>query len=53
MAHQGLDVLRDYIEREPPKVLLHGHTYPTEETVVKQHGSTRIEYVFEHKLITL
>lgn len=53
IAHQGFDALRDYIEREPPKVLLHGHTYPTEETVVKQHGSTRIEYVFEHKLITL
>lgn len=53
IAHQGFNALRDYIEREQPKVLLHGHTYPTEETVVKQHGSTRIEYVFEHKIITL
>lgn len=53
VAHQGFDVLRDYIEREQPKVLLHGHTYPTEENVVKQHGPTRIEYVFEYKIVTL
>jgi len=53
VAHQGFDALRDYIEREPPQVLLHGHTYPTEDKVVKQYGPTRIEYVFEHKIITL
>lgn len=53
VAHQGFDAIRDYIEREQPKVLLHGHTYPTEENVVKQHGLTRIEYVFEYKIVTL
>jgi uncharacterized protein len=53
IAHQGFDALLDYIERSPPKVLLHGHTYPTEETMVKQHGDTRIEYVFEHKILEL
>lgn len=53
VAHQGFNALRDYIEREYPKALLHGHTYPTEDTVVKQQGSTRIEYVFEYKIITL
>lgn len=53
VAHQGFNALRDYIEREQPKVLLHGHTYPTEENVVKQHGLTRIEYVFEYKIIPL
>lgn len=52
VAHQGFDAIRDYIEREQPKVLLHGHTYPTEENVVKQHGLTRIEYVFEYKILT-
>lgn len=53
VAHQGFQALRDYIEREQPKVLLHGHTYPTEETVVKQHGPTRIEYVYEYKILNL
>ncbi|PID30861.1 metallophosphoesterase [Candidatus Saccharibacteria bacterium] len=53
LAHQGFDALREYIDRQPPQVLLHGHTYPTEETLVKQHGATRIEYVYEHKIIDL
>lgn len=26
VAHQGFQALRDYIDREQPKVLLHGHT---------------------------
>lgn len=53
VAHQGFNALREYIEREQPRVLLHGHTYPAEENVVKQQGSTRIEYVFEYKIVTL
>lgn len=53
VAHQGFQALRDYIERAKPQVLMHGHTYPTEDTVVKQFGQTRIEYVYEHKLITI
>ncbi|MCA9323531.1 metallophosphoesterase family protein [Candidatus Saccharibacteria bacterium] len=53
IAHRGFNALRDYIEREQPKVLLHGHTYPTEDAVVKQQGATRIEYVFEYKIVTL
>lgn len=53
VAHQGFNALRYYIEHEQPKVLLHGHTYPTEENLIKQHGSTRIEYVFEYRLLTL
>lgn len=53
VSHQGFDALRDYIDQNNPKLLMHGHTYPTEETVVKQHGTTRIEYVYEHKLITI
>lgn len=53
VAHQGFQALRDYIDREQPKVWLHGHTYPTAETLVIQHGPTRIEYVFEHKVIRL
>lgn len=53
VAHQGFDALRDYIDRTQPAVLLHGHTYPTEQNMVRQHGPTRIEYVFEHKIVTL
>lgn len=53
VAHQGFDALREYIDRQQPRLLMHGHTYPTEENAVKQHGPTRIEYVFEHKLLTI
>lgn len=53
IAHQGFQALREYIDREQPKLLLHGHTYPTEENLVTQHGPTRIEYVFEYKILTI
>lgn len=53
VAHQGFDALRNYLDSQQPKVWLHGHTYPTEETMVRQYGSTRIEYVSEYRLISL
>lgn len=53
VAHQGFDGLRAYIDRTPPKVLLHGHTYPTDETVICQHGVTRIEYVHKWRIVEL
>lgn len=53
IAHQGFDGLRAYIERTPPKVLLHGHTYPTEESMVHQFGATRIEYVYKWRIVEL
>lgn len=53
VAHQGFDALLDYIEQKPPKVLLHGHTYPTEEKMVREHGPTRIEYVSGYRIIDL
>lgn len=51
IAHQGFDALRKYLDEKQPSVWLHGHTYPTDETIVKQYGSTRIEYVFRYKVI--
>ena len=53
IAHQGFDALLDYIDKKPPKVLLHGHTYPDEETMIRQHGQTRIEYVSGYRIIDL
>ena len=53
IAHQGFDGLREYVDRVRPAILMHGHTYPTDDTVVTQHGPTRIEYVNEHKFISL
>lgn len=53
IAHQGFDATRAYIEQHSPKVLFHGHTYPTAENIVTQHGATRIEYVFGYRIIEL
>lgn len=53
LAHQGFDGLREYIDRTPPKLLMHGHTYPTEDTLVRQYGQTRIEYVSKWAIIDI
>ena len=51
LAHQGFDALRDYVEKMKPKYLLHGHTYPTEETIVRKCSNTEIIYVHKYKII--
>jgi Icc-related predicted phosphoesterase len=53
LAHQGFHALRQYLDEQQPKVWLHGHTYPKGNELVTQHGPTRIEYVFGHKIIEL
>ncbi len=53
IAHQGFNTLRRYIDEQQPKLWLHGHTYPTDETIVKLHGKTRVEYVFKYKIIDI
>lgn len=52
-AHQGFHALREYVELKKPKYLLHGHTYPTEETMIKKFGDTEIIYVYEDKVIEI
>ncbi len=53
LAHQGFDALRDYLDSTQPSVWLHGHTYPTDETIIRQHGPTRIEYVTKYRILDL
>lgn len=52
-SHAGFTALRTYLDEKQPKVWLHGHTYPSDDTLVTQSGTTRIEYVFRHKIIEL
>jgi uncharacterized protein len=42
-AHIGIDALRKWLDRVQPRVLIHGHTYPSQP--VTSYGRTRIEYV--------
>lgn len=53
LAHQGFEGEREYIDRVKPKMVLHGHTYPSEETVVSRYGQTHIEYVNKYKTIDI
>lgn len=53
ITHTGYVGLREYVEREKPSFLFHGHTYPKETELVTMLGETNIVYVFGHKIITL
>ncbi|MEI7741848.1 MAG: metallophosphoesterase family protein [bacterium] len=52
-AHVGYRALRTYCETMKPKYLLHGHTYPTEQNLVKKFGETEIIYVYQEKVVEL
>jgi uncharacterized protein len=50
-AHVGLAGLRDYVEREHPAMLVHGHTYPP--LPVERCGATEVRHVRGHRFVTL
>ena len=53
ISHTGFIALRDYLDLEHPKALLHGHTYPTESTMVRQYGDTKIIYVTADQIVDI
>ncbi len=53
LAHEGFHALRKYLDEKNPHYLLHGHTYPREETMVTKYKNTNIIYVYEDKIITI
>ncbi|MBI2482593.1 metallophosphoesterase [Candidatus Uhrbacteria bacterium] len=53
LAHQGFRALRTYCEQQRPRYLLHGHTYPTEQQLVRRYQDTEIVYVFSDRVIEL
>jgi Icc-related predicted phosphoesterase len=50
-AHIGLEGLRDYLARQRPAMMLHGHTYPP--LPVERWGETEIRHVRGHRFVTL
>jgi Icc-related predicted phosphoesterase len=50
-AHVGLVGLREYVERERPALLLHGHTYPP--LPVERLGETQVCHVRGHRFVNL
>ncbi|MDM2164718.1 metallophosphoesterase [Mycobacteroides abscessus] len=49
--HVGVEALRDHIAARPPKLLIHGHTYPKDP--VTQWGPTRVAYVYRAAVIDI
>jgi uncharacterized protein len=50
-AHLGIEALCRWVQRVQPRVLIHGHTYPSRP--VTAYGNTRIEYVRGARVITI
>ena len=50
-AHVGLQGLRDYLEREQPAMMLHGHTYPP--LPVECWATPETRHVRGHRFVTL
>lgn len=48
--HTGFEALSDYIRRQKPKVLIHGHQHVNSETEV---GGTRVIGVYGYRLIEI
>lgn len=44
-AHVGFKAFRTYLEEKRPKYFLHGHTYPTKESLVTKFLDTEIIYI--------
>lgn len=53
LAHQGFDALRQYLTQHSPQLLLHGHTYPTADTLVHRYHRTRITYVHGAQVVDI
>jgi uncharacterized protein len=50
-AHVGINALRHWVDTTAPHLVIHGHTYPKAPLTV--HGTTRIEYVYGAKILSL
>lgn len=44
-VHRGSSALREWVERNRPRLLLHGHTLPDPARCVKRLGPTRVVHV--------
>lgn len=52
-GYQGFGALRDYVLREQPRYLLHGHAFPLDAQASQRLGATEILYVGGGRIIPL
>jgi Icc-related predicted phosphoesterase len=52
-AHIGFEALRDYVWKQRPRWLLHGHTHPQPGKIADHIGDTRVAYVNGARVLDL
>ena len=52
-SHEGFLALKEYVEKNKPRYLFHGHTYPTDEELITHYDKTEIIYVSGEKIVVL
>lgn len=52
-AHTGLIAIRNYLDQKQPKYFFHGHTYPTQDSLVQKYNNTNVVYVTADKIVEL
>lgn len=50
-VHVGYDALVYYIERHPPKLIVHGHTMPLEP--IKEWNGIRVEWIYGAQIVEI
>lgn len=52
-VHQGLTAIRNYIDKQHPKYVLHGHVYVSPDVKRTKHGKTEVIFVYRQHVIEL
>ncbi len=52
-AHVGFEGLRDWVDRQRPRHILHGHTHPQPGRAVDRYGDTRVHWISGAKILDL
>ena len=53
ISHTGFVALKEYLDQHKPSYLFHGHTYPAESELTTQYQTTKILYVYGHRIVDL
>lgn len=51
--YSGFEGLREYLIDKSPQYLIHGHTQPPKEFLIREFGETKIVYVHGEKIIRI
>ncbi len=53
LPHEGFVAFNKYIDEKKPRYFLHGHTYPKEESLIRNYLGSTIMYIHEDTIIEI